>query len=124
MRSPFARPWHRVPVTSSERELSQAPKELGGFRSIAEGTPKDGVRILNIGNTKLTISYWDGIGNWHDLAISPAGYEDLRCPACKENINVVFNTGRADKAARTVVGNAYQLYWSNERQSWDISAVR
>jgi hypothetical protein len=111
--------------TLSDRDLSQAPKELlGPLRTIVESTPSDAVRILNIGNTKLTISYWDGTGNWHDIPISSAGYEDIRCAACKENINVVFNNGRAEKAARTAIGNAYQLYWSNDQQAWDIIAAR
>jgi len=117
----------RPPLASGgaqvDRDMAQAPKELGTLAAIVGGTPNDAARVVNVGNSKLALSFWDAKGKWHDIAISPAGYEDIRCAACEGNINVVFNNGRTEKAARVAIGKTYKLYWSNEQRAWDIDLL-
>jgi hypothetical protein len=116
----------RRPVGSdaaqTEGEFSQAPNAANALGALVKGTPRDAVRVINTGNSRTAISYWDG-SDWRDITIASTTHQDLRCEACRDKIDILFNDGRSQKALRAVVGSAYQLFWSNDRQAWDFAIL-
>jgi len=113
----------RRPLGSADVEFSQAPNAANALGTLASGTPRDAVRIINTGNATLAISYWDGQSNWHDVTIASTSYGDVKCASCKDKIDILYNDGRSQKALRAILGSAYQLYWSREKQAWDLAIL-
>jgi hypothetical protein len=107
------------------RESHQVPKELGAawWRSIAQATPGHSARFINLGNSRLTLSYWDAAGKWHDISVASGSFGDVKCEKCGSTINIVYNNGRNDKATRATVGRAYGIFWSTDQQVWDLAEL-
>ena len=113
------------PSPQGGTEFQQIPKERGAvwWRSIAQATPSNAVRFINLGSSRLALSYWDAAGKWHDIAVSSGSFEDVKCEKCGSTINIIYNNGKNDRATRTTVGRAYGIFWSTDQQVWDLGEL-
>ena len=98
------------------------PPHLGGPAKLAPAAiAKDRVRIHNLGNKTLALSYWDAISAWQTVLI-PAGQDlDVICASCGATINLAFHNGKENKTIRASSGNLYALSWSGQTAEWELT---
>jgi hypothetical protein len=112
-------PKPRMPVGPAQSNSMLPPANEAIPRSIS--VPRDRVRVQNVGNQTLTISYWDPEGSWRTLSVRSAISSDLVCEKCGTTITIAFNNGKTNKVVQARSGNTYILGWSRQLGVWDMT---
>jgi hypothetical protein len=79
---------------------------------------EDRIRVHNIGNQHLSISYWDGQSAWRHVSIDSGRSTDVVCPKCSGTIAVAYHNGRENKSVTAKGGSTYVLSWSSQAGVW------
>jgi hypothetical protein len=115
-------------MRGSDRELDMRPlmvpqPEPPRFSApISLPVPDDRIRVFNIGNKQLHISYWDGQSAWQNVAVDAGQTTEVACSKCAGTVNVAFHNGKENVSAEAKVGNTYYLSWSGRTGTWIFSA--
>jgi len=94
--------------------------EVAPFEDIV---PPNEVRIRNIGNVALTLSYWNAEdhGAWETLTVPSGAIRTLTCSRCASSVTVSFNNGKETKQLPIPLGSDYTLQWSYQQSVWDFA---
>jgi hypothetical protein len=85
--------------------------------------PSDRIRIQNLGNQTLSLSYWDAESTWKPISVVPGQATDVICLRCGSTITIAFHNGNESKLVPITTGNLYVLSWSNSLKLWDLTAA-
>jgi hypothetical protein len=77
------------------------------------------VRIQNVGDRQLFLSYWDAA--WKSVSIDAGTSTDIVCAKCAGTININYHDGRVQRAVTTQTGSVYLLGWSDEQRAWVLT---
>jgi hypothetical protein len=80
--------------------------------------PPDRIRVVNIGDQKLFISYWDGESAWKAVPIDAGASTEVACPKCAGTITVAYHNGKENKSIKAKGGDTYILGWSTQAGIW------
>ena len=84
--------------------------------------PTDGIRIQNVGDQQLFISYWDAEASWKTVSIDPGRPTELLCRKCGGQFTVAFHNGKEPKQIKVPSGNTYILGWSEQGSVWVLTS--
>jgi hypothetical protein len=82
----------------------------------------DNIRIVNKGDQKLSISYWDGRSTWQPEAIDVSGSTDISCAPCAGTIIVVYHDGIQNQRISLKAGSTYWIGWSTSKGAWLLTS--
>jgi hypothetical protein len=116
-------PAPRQPIgpTSRGQDLQMLPPQLPTKRELAP-LSEDRIRIFNIGDQQLFISYWDGESAWRAASIDAGGSRDVVCSKCAGTITVAYHDGKANQSVKTAGGSTYLLGWSAQAGAWILTS--
>ena len=80
----------------------------------------DAVRIANLGNVTLSLSYWDAEGNWRTVSLASGQTTNVSCPKCGPTITVAYHNGKEGKTFSAEAGKSYVLNWSSDQKEWQF----
>jgi len=116
-------PAPRRPVGPQGRVMElQTPQET--LPMPAQPPSNDSIRIQNVGDQRLALSYWDGESAWRPLSIEAGKTADLSCQKCAGQITVAFHNGKAMKQVKVQSGRVYLLGWSDTGGVWELTSSR
>jgi hypothetical protein len=84
--------------------------------------PTDGIRIQNVGDQQLFISYWDAESSWKTVSIDPGRPTELLCRRCGGLFTVAFHDGKEPKQIKVPSGGTYILGWSEQGNVWVLTS--
>jgi hypothetical protein len=84
--------------------------------------PEDRIRVVNIGDQQLFISYWDGESSWRATSIDAGGSRDVVCPKCAGTITVAYHNGKVNQSVKAKGGSTYVLGWSAQAGAWILTS--
>jgi hypothetical protein len=82
----------------------------------------DNIRIVNKGDQKLSVSYWDGRSAWQPEAIDVSGSADISCAPCSGTIIVVYHDGNQNQRVSLKAGSIYWIGWSTSKGAWLLTS--
>jgi hypothetical protein len=99
--------------------LEMLPRQSRDFGSqFPTPVPPDRIRIVNIGDQQLFVSYWDGDSTWQPVSIDSGRWTDVVCPKCAGTIRVAYHNGRKNESVNAMRGATYVLSWSAQAGVW------
>jgi hypothetical protein len=93
----------------------------GGLTLSPNPLGSDTVRIQNVGDQQLFLSYWDAVSTWKTLSIDAGRSTDIVCAKCAGTININYHDGKAQRAVKTQTGSVYLLGWSDQQGAWILT---
>lgn len=82
----------------------------------------DTVRIQNIGNQQLFVSYWDPTASaWKSMGVNSGLSAEIVCSACAGTISVAYHDGKTQRSVKTKTGSVYLLGWSEQQGAWVLT---
>ncbi len=112
-------PTPRAPIGPKAMEMLPRDPILQKWQRLAE----DRVRIVNVGDQRLFIAYWDGEAAWKQAAIEAGRQMEVSCPKCAGTITVAFHDGKETKRVRVKGGDTYFLGWSDQAAAWVMTSA-
>src|SRR5688500_1895099 len=121
-------PAARTPVGPPGRVMDMLPSHTtmaprGGQDTSAgaAGVAADRVRVQNVGNQALGLSYFDGQA-WQNITVGAGQTLDVPCARCGATIHLAYHNGREVKRVEAAAGNSYVLSWSSRDSAWELTS--
>src|SRR5436853_3403041 len=94
-----------------------------GDAPLANPSPigSDTVRIQNVGDRQLSLSYWDAVSAWKTVAIDAGRSAESLCSKCLGTISIDYHDGKVQRSVKTRSGNIYLLGWSDQQGAWVLT---
>lgn len=115
------RPAPRPPI-GPPQSFEMLPLSNDPFSQKGTSIPVDTIRILNSGDQKLNLSYWDGDSAWQPKALEAGIKTDITCAKCAGIVVVVYDDGTTTQRVRLKSGSAYVMGWSVQRRAWLLTS--
>lgn len=109
----------RTPIGPRASEMFPSNASLG---QISKSIANDSIRVQNVGDQRLFLSYWNGENSWESVSIGAGQSSDILCAKCAGTVVVAYHDGKTDRTVKAKAGNFYLLGWSEQTGAWVLTA--
>src|SRR5262245_21168372 len=113
-------PAPRPPIGPKAQEM--LPDAGDPFTQAPQPLRDDRIRIVNMGDQRLFIAYWNGESAWQLVAIDSGRTANVLCAKCAGTITVAFHDGRENRSVKAKGGGTYMLRWSAQAGAWILTS--
>ena len=111
------RPAPRSPI-GPPQSLEMLPIPSDPFSLKSGAIPANAIRILNRGDRRLNVSYWDDVSAWQAKALEAGINTDITCASCAGSLVVIYHDGTTTQRVSLKSGSGYVMGWSPQRNAW------
>jgi hypothetical protein len=117
-------PAPRTPIGPQGRTTEMRTPSHELIPTTPQPLPNTIIRIQNVGDQRLFMSYWDPESSWRTVSVDAGQTSDLSCQKCGGQFTVAFHNGKSLRQIIVPSGNTYLLGWSDVSGVWELTSSR
>jgi hypothetical protein len=114
-------PTPRRPIGPQGRTMELQTPSQENIPVSPQPVPADSIRIQNVGDQQLFISYWDPDSSWRTISVDAGRPVEVSCRKCAGQFTVAFHNGKEPKQTKLAAGGSYVLGWSEQGGVWILT---